>query len=259
MTKKHTILFLIILLNLCSLSDAADLPHVVWVTITENGQDLQADVSGSFMFPGIVFSLPDNLPDNFTELPVPPDANNIEITESGSVSWTWSANEYETLYLPEEPNWPMVQWNLVRFPGPTYPITITYCVDYEHTLIKRTGEFIFFYANESFEFWSKIDYPNGLFSAIDFTISFPEGYSIKGVWSRDIPLTFQVSDNELTFSVDDSCADRITVAIRPPCTYTLAGDLNDDCAVDFKDFAVVANNWLIDCIEDPGNPSCVPK
>jgi len=43
------------------------------------------------------------------------------------------------------------------------------------------------------------------------------------------------------------------------CGYVLAGDRNDDCKVDFRDFAVTAKNWLIDCDETPGNPACIPK
>ena len=55
--------------------------------------------------------------------------------------------------------------------------------------------------------------------------------------------------------------------------YHLAGDLNDDCKVDFYDFAKMAAkwladfsdlqemaaNWLIDCDTDPNNPACVPE
>jgi hypothetical protein len=75
------------------------------------------------------------------------------------------------------------------------------------------------------------------------------------------------------------------------CLFVLAGDVNDDCKVDFadlkilreqwlqlpglpsadiwpsggddiinlEDFAVIAENWLIDCQMNPSNPACVPK
>ncbi|MBL7152181.1 MAG: hypothetical protein ISS79_00570 [Phycisphaerae bacterium] len=43
------------------------------------------------------------------------------------------------------------------------------------------------------------------------------------------------------------------------CEYALAGDLNNDCKVDFLDFARMAENWLIDCQANPSNPACVPK
>ena len=31
-----------------------------------------------------------------------------------------------------------------------------------------------------------------------------------------------------------------------PCTTIVAGDINGDCKVDFKDFAFMGNNWLED-------------
>jgi hypothetical protein len=43
------------------------------------------------------------------------------------------------------------------------------------------------------------------------------------------------------------------------CEYALSGDLNNDCRVDFLDFAVMAANWLVDCDLTPDNPACVPK
>ncbi len=76
------------------------------------------------------------------------------------------------------------------------------------------------------------------------------------------------------------------------CLFVIAGDLNDDCRVDFmdlkvlceqwlqppglpsaditpspsgdgrvnfQDFAVMAANWLIDCDTNPSDPACVPK
>ncbi len=38
-----------------------------------------------------------------------------------------------------------------------------------------------------------------------------------------------------------------------------AGDLNEDCRVDFGDFAAVAENWLIDCRLTQQNPACIPE
>jgi hypothetical protein len=43
------------------------------------------------------------------------------------------------------------------------------------------------------------------------------------------------------------------------CLFNLAGDLNDDCKVDFGDFAIMVENWLIDCCTNPSDPACVPK
>jgi len=44
-----------------------------------------------------------------------------------------------------------------------------------------------------------------------------------------------------------------------PCLYKLDGDMNGDCRVDFRDFALLANNWLIDCGTEPNNPACIPE
>lgn len=43
------------------------------------------------------------------------------------------------------------------------------------------------------------------------------------------------------------------------CTYSVAGDLNNDCRVDIADFAQFASNWLVDCFNEPNNPACVHK
>ena len=43
------------------------------------------------------------------------------------------------------------------------------------------------------------------------------------------------------------------------CEYVLSGDMNDDCKFDFRDFALMAKNWLIDCDKNPPDPACVPK
>ena len=43
------------------------------------------------------------------------------------------------------------------------------------------------------------------------------------------------------------------------CLYELEGDVNNDCKVDFFDFAVTAANWLIDCDLIPDDPACIPR
>jgi len=66
--------------------------------------------------------------------------------------------------------------------------------------------------------------------------------------------TVDGSNNDTAgFYVDD-------VAVRvAACPYALAGDLNADCVVNLADFAVVAENWLLNCYMDPENPACVMK
>ncbi len=69
------------------------------------------------------------------------------------------------------------------------------------------------------------------------------------------------SDN-LTLDAGDAYLDNFVVdsgTIVPICEYALAGDLNDDCKVDFQDFAIMAADWLIDCYTNPSDPACMPK
>jgi hypothetical protein len=60
------------------------------------------------------------------------------------------------------------------------------------------------------------------------------------------------------FFVDD------IVVYGPPCEFTIAGDINRDCVVDMvdfatmEDFAVLAENWLLNCYYTPSEPGCVP-
>lgn len=42
------------------------------------------------------------------------------------------------------------------------------------------------------------------------------------------------------------------------CTYELAGDLDGDCTVNLTDLAILAGNWLVDCMVEPVDPACVP-
>ena len=46
---------------------------------------------------------------------------------------------------------------------------------------------------------------------------------------------------------------------RGPCPYDIAGDLDDNCKVDFLDFVIMAGNWLVDCFVEPMHPGCVKK
>ena len=50
-----------------------------------------------------------------------------------------------------------------------------------------------------------------------------------------------------------------SLALKKDCQYVLQGDLNNDCKVDFTDFALMASHWLIDCDLNPEDPACVPK
>jgi hypothetical protein len=43
------------------------------------------------------------------------------------------------------------------------------------------------------------------------------------------------------------------------CSYKLIGDLDHNCQVDFRDVALMAGNWLVDCMVNPNDPACMPE
>ena len=52
--------------------------------------------------------------------------------------------------------------------------------------------------------------------------------------------------------------DNVSVTLQP-CPFVLAGDLNNDCGIDLRDFAIMVSHWLIDCWQSPTDPACIPK
>ncbi|HEW78701.1 MAG TPA: hypothetical protein ENH34_01860 [Phycisphaerales bacterium] len=51
----------------------------------------------------------------------------------------------------------------------------------------------------------------------------------------------------------------IRVLYAYDCSYKPLGDINNDCRVTLIDFAILAQNWLIDCNLTPENPACLPQ
>jgi len=43
------------------------------------------------------------------------------------------------------------------------------------------------------------------------------------------------------------------------CPFRIVGDLDGNCRIDFRDVALMAGNWLVDCHLNPQNPACVPE
>ena len=43
------------------------------------------------------------------------------------------------------------------------------------------------------------------------------------------------------------------------CSFTLIGDLDGNCRIDFRDVALMAGNWLVDCMVDPDDPACMSQ
>ena len=43
------------------------------------------------------------------------------------------------------------------------------------------------------------------------------------------------------------------------CSFTLIGDLDGNCRINFRDVALMAGNWLVDCMVDPDDPACISQ
>ena len=74
--------------------------------------------------------------------------------------------------------------------------------------------------------------------------------------ANDIDPRCITSDTMGNVYVSDQAED-VVWKISGLCQHRLLGDLNNDCRVDLLDLAIMARNWLIDCIENPENPSCI--
>ena len=87
---------------------------------------------------------------------------------------------------------------------------------------------------------------------------------LKGEWGSAFVKPFLGGGYVYNIALDsgDAYFDNFAVdsgTIVQICEYALSGDLNNDCRVDFLDFAIMASNWLIDCTADPSNLQCVHK
>ncbi|MHC5075172.1 MAG: GLUG motif-containing protein, partial [Planctomycetota bacterium] len=142
------------------------------IHITESPSGLHANFSGDFHF--------NYIPTDVTSMmfPVPPDATGIGVwLWDSALEWYWADDTYPTV-VPELPEIPMVEWD-----GPFDEWGGLFTVDYEHDLIERPGEYIFFYACGTGKYFPTYDKVTIAY----FDIYLPPGYEITGIWLDNIP------------------------------------------------------------------------
>ncbi|MHC4742515.1 MAG: FG-GAP repeat domain-containing protein [Planctomycetota bacterium] len=180
------------------------------IEIGPAGDGLGAVFTGDFTFtyiPNDVLSM---------LFPVPPDANNIRVWQDGvELPWTWSSERYPTV-LPEMPTIPMVEWL-----GPFPEAGAVFRVDYEHSLIKRPGESIFFYAVGTGKYFSTYEKTTTAY----FDILLPRGYKVNNLWLDDVPHSYQVDGYHLTLTVQ-------------------------------SEFGPIVNDLIVSLLSDPGGDDC---
>ena len=159
------------------------------ISISPSTNGLSAEFIGEFTFTHI----PEDV--NSMLFPVPPDANNIRVTADNiELPWSWSSEVYPTV-LPEMPTIPMIEWQ-----GP-FPIEgALFGVDYEHDLIKRPDEFIFFYAVGTGKYYPTYDTTTTAF----FDILLPPGFKAAGVWLDDMPHEYEMVESHLMITVQSN-------------------------------------------------------
>jgi hypothetical protein len=184
------------------------------VQILPHGDGLRATFTGDFTFTYI--------PEDVTSMlfPVPPDACNIGAWQDGmELSWSWSNEEYPTI-LPEIPTIPMIEWQ-----GP-FPVSgAVFRVDYEHSLIERPEEFIFFYALGTGKYFPTYDKTTTAY----FDILLPAGFCVAGVWLDETPHEYEVVDCHLMITVQSHFGPIVKdlIVSLVPSTIYVATDGND--------------------------------
>ena len=156
------------------------------IQIKPSADGLAAAFTGEFTFTHI----PEDV--NSMLFPVPPDANNIRLAaDNVELPWTWSSEEYPTV-LPEMPTIPMIEWQ-----GPFPTDGAVFRVDYEHSLIKRPNEFVFFYAVGTGKYFRTYEKT----TTANFDILLPPGFKVAGVWLDDTPHEYELIGSHLMTTV----------------------------------------------------------
>lgn len=159
----------------------------IHVQIQPVGDGLHAVFTGEFTFTHI----PEDV--NSMMFPVPPDGNSIGAWMDGApLTWAWSSEQYPTI-LPEMPTIPMIEWQ-----GPFPLLGAVFRVDYEHDLIKRPTEFIFFYACGTGKYFPTYDKTTTAY----FDIELPSRYTVNGVWLDETPHEYEVVGGHLMITVE---------------------------------------------------------
>ncbi|MGD8499606.1 MAG: hypothetical protein PVJ86_03110, partial [Phycisphaerales bacterium] len=180
------------------------------VEIRPRGDGLGAVFTGEFTFTYI--------PEGVTSMlfPVPSDANNIRVgINNAELAWDWSSEKYPTI-LSEVPKMPMIKWQ-----GPFPEDGAVFRVGYDHSLIKRPKEYIFFYAVGTGKYFPTYEKT----TTANFDILLPAGFKVRGVWLDDTPHEYEVVGSHLVVTVQSHfgpITNDLIVSLVPTTIYVAA-------------------------------------
>ena len=202
----------------------------MWIDIERTENALYATFAGDFTFNYI----PTDVASMF--FPVPVGASNVHVRQDGAaLSWTWSSEEHYPTILPEMPTIPMIEW-----PGPFPESGAVFTVEYEHELIERPDEFIFFYALGTGKYFPTYEKTTTAY----FDILLPGDFDVAGVWLDETAHEYEVVGGHLMVTVESQFGpivkDLIVSLVPQPA---IIGDFNGDGDVDAFDFGVWQENY----------------
>lgn len=197
------------------------------VDIQRSADGLHAVFTGEFTF--------DCIPSDALSMlfPLPPDADNTHVRKDDvEMEWSRSSELYPTI-LPETPTIPMIEWT-----GPFPRSGALFRVDYEHDLIKRPQEFVFFYAMGTGKYFPTCEETTTAY----FDIVLPTDFSVKSVCLDNTPHDYEVIGSHLIVTVRSYSG--------PIVNDLIVSLLPDNKPIDFWDFSELALHWLeADCNE----------
>jgi hypothetical protein len=165
------------------------------IAIAPDGNSLEATVTSEFAL------YPRNYPVTTILFPVPRDTRNVNVfLVEGSVetlvAWQWSALPLNyTTIVTEEPNLPIIQWDGYWLVNTTTRFKVTY----QHDLIERPDEKVFFYASGV----SKLSGTTQFFN-VDFDITLPPCYSVNTLHQDTTPWPYTQTGYTMNFLIHPS-------------------------------------------------------
>lgn len=205
----------------------------MWIDIRSTQDGLHADFVGDFTFNYIPLEV------GSMSFPVPPDSTNIGVYQDGAaLPWWWRAQDCYTTVLPEMPCIPMAEWA-----GPFPEDGAVFTVEYEHDLIERPGEFIYFYAIGTGRYFPT--YQKTVKAVFD--ISLPPGVRVNGVWLDETPVSradYQISGTHMTMTLTawfGPFTKDLIISLVPQ--FPLQGDADLSGYVDDDDLSLLLSHW----------------